>query len=127
MTIMNGIYYIFAVTEQYIKARTGMYIMIILIIIRRRFIKRRSSTEAEGKGAVHVFKVLAAIMRMFKKMCFEPRFKMSARMTHSSHNLGGCSTQWVLRQRTNSRQTLWKTAVLEVDFSLMIAAGCLLH
>src|SRR6218665_2300018 len=45
------------------------------IIIIRRFIKRRSSAEAEGKGAVHVFKVLAAIIRMFKKMCFEPRFK----------------------------------------------------
>jgi len=33
-------------------------------------------------------------------------------MTHSSHNLGGCSTQWVLRQRRNSRQTSWKTEVL---------------
>jgi len=33
----------------------------IIIIIIRRFIKRRS--EAEGKGAVHVFNVLAAIIR----------------------------------------------------------------
>src|SRR6218665_4062946 len=51
-------------------------------------------------------------------MCFEPRFKsFQLRTTHSSHNLGGCSRQWVLRQRTNSRQTSWKTAVLEVDTS----------
>jgi len=34
---------------------------IAIIIIIRRFIKRRS--EAEGKGAVHVFNVLAAIIR----------------------------------------------------------------
>src|SRR6218665_2983813 len=46
-----------------------------IIIIIRRFIKHRSSAEAEGKGAVHVFNVLEAIIRMFKKMCFEPRFK----------------------------------------------------
>ena len=37
--------------------------------------KRRCSTEAEGKGAGHVFNVLAAIIRIIKKMCFEPRFK----------------------------------------------------
>src|SRR6218665_1212208 len=49
--------------------------IIIIIIIIRRFIKRRSSAEAEGKGAVHVFNVLEAIIRMFKKMYFEPRFK----------------------------------------------------
>ena len=39
--------------------------IIIIIIIIRRFVKRRSSGEAEGKGAVHVFKELAAIIRMF--------------------------------------------------------------
>src|SRR6218665_588815 len=49
--------------------------LLIIIIIIRRFIKRRSSAKAEGKGAVHVFNVLSAIIRMFKKMCFEPRFK----------------------------------------------------
>ena len=51
-------------------------IIVIIIIIIRRFIKSRSSAEAEGKGAVHVFNVLAAIIRMFKKMCFEPRFNV---------------------------------------------------
>ena len=46
-----------------------------LLIIIKRFIKRCSSAEAEEKGAVHVFNVLAAIILMFKKMSFEPRFK----------------------------------------------------
>lgn len=40
----------------------------IVIIIIRRFIKRRSPAEAEGKGVVYVFKVLAVIIRMFKIM-----------------------------------------------------------
>ena len=30
MTIMNGIYYIFDVIEQYIKVRTGIYIMMCM-------------------------------------------------------------------------------------------------
>src|SRR6218665_2491441 len=39
---------------------------------------------------------------------------------------GGCSMQWVLQWRRNSRQTSWKTVVRVARFLTRIVAFCLL-